>query len=121
MNDLSLFLKYLRLKNKNERLSDMAKKLGISASYLSTIETGKRKLNDKLLDKIIRTYGLSKIDAEKLRELRNLAAQEVNVSLDDMDAEKQESLVKFLSNIKTLSSDDFRKINYLLNKQEDES
>lgn len=121
MNDLSLFLKHLRLKNNNERLSDMAKKLGISASYLSTIETRKRKLNDKLLEKIKDAYGLSKEDAEKLRELRNLAAQEVNVSLDNMDDDKREKLVKFLSNIETLSSDDFKKINYLLSKTEDES
>lgn len=120
MNDLSLFLKHLRLKNNNERLSDMAKKLGISASYLSTIETRKRKLNDKLLDKITHAYNLTKEDAEKLRELRNLAAQEVNVSLNNMDEEKREKLVKFLSNIETLTSDDFKKINYLLNKEGDE-
>lgn len=120
MNSLTVFLKQLRLKHNNERLSDMAKKLGISASYLSSIETNKRKMNDKLLEKIQQVYALSTKKAEELKVLRNLAAKEFSIPLTDMDEEKKEKIVKFLSNIDELSSDDFKKINYLLNREEEE-
>lgn len=121
MLSLTVFLKQLRLKNNNERLSDMARKVGISSSYLSSIENKKRKMNDKLLKKIVDIYALSKDEADQLTVLRNLAAQEINIPLKDMDEEKKETIVKFLSNIDTLSSDDFQKINYMLNSDEEES
>ena len=116
---LTVFLKQLRLKHGNERLSDMAKRLGISASYLSTIETHKRKMNDKLYTKITKIYDLSRKEKDELNVLRNLAARELSVSLVNMDDEKKERIVKFLSNIDDMTSDDFKKINYLINDKED--
>lgn len=45
----------LRIDNE-ELLMDMANKLGISASYLSAIETGKRKAPKDLIEKIENIY-----------------------------------------------------------------
>lgn len=120
MNSLTIFLKQLRLKNNNERLSDMAKRLGISASYLSSIETNKRKLNNKLFEKIKNEYNLTSREVNELDILRNLAAKELSVSLQDMDDERKETLVKFLSNVDELSTEDFKKINLLFKKSDEE-
>lgn len=120
MNSLTIFLKQLRLKNNNERLSDMAKRLGISASYLSSIETNKRKLNNKLFEKIKKEYNLTSSEVNELDILRNLAAKELSVSLQDMDDERKETLVKFLSNVDELSTEDFKKINLLFKKSDEE-
>ena len=119
MTSLTVFLKQLRLKHGNERLSDMARRLGISASYLSTIETHKRKMNDKLFEKITKIYELSGTETSELNVLRNLAAKELSVSLENMDDEKKERIVKFLSNINDMTSDDFKKISYLIDAKED--
>ncbi len=112
--NLTVFLKEIRLKNNNERLSDMAHKLGVSASYLSTVETQKRRMNDKLLRKIVEVYGLDDSDRKKLNELRNLASNELSISFEDIDSSKKEAVVKFLSNVEDLSSEDLEKINLLL-------
>lgn len=112
--NLTVFLKEIRLKNNNERLSDMAMKLGVSASYLSTVETAKRRMNDKLFKKIIEVYQLNTQEQRELNELRNLASNEVSFSFEDLDVSKKEAVVKFLSNVDDLSSEDLEKINLLL-------
>jgi transcriptional regulator with XRE-family HTH domain len=112
--NLTVFLKEIRLKNNNERLSDMAAKLGVSASYLSTVETQKRRMNDKLFKKIIEVYHLDTADQRTLNELRNLASNELSISFEDLDISKKEAVVKFLSNVDDLSSEDLEKINLLL-------
>lgn len=114
MDNLTVFLKSLRLSSDDERLSDMAKKLEVSASYLSTVENQKRRMNDKLFEKIVDVYKLDAKDEKKLDLLRNLASKEFNVSLDEMEDEKKEAVVKFLSSVDDLSKEDLEKINLLL-------
>ena len=114
MDNLTVYLKSLRLRSSDERLSDMAKKLGVSASYLSTVENQKRRMNDKLFQKIVGVYELNEKEVKKLDLLRNLASKEFNVSLDEMEYEKKETIVKFLSSVDDLSKEDVEKINLLL-------
>ena len=66
MNELRKALQILRIQH-DEMMADMAAKLGISASMLSAIERGKRRLSDGFVRKIIRTYELSGKDEENLR------------------------------------------------------
>lgn len=112
--NLTIFLKEIRLNNDNERLSDMAQKLGVSASYLSTVETQKRRMNDKLFQKIIDVYELNITAQKELNELRNLASNEMSFSLEDLDQSKKAAVVKFLSNVDELSTEDLEKINLLI-------
>ncbi len=92
----------------------MAKKLGVSASYLSTVETQKRRMNDKLFQNIVRIYELSAEAQRTLNELRNLASKEINISFSDLDSMKKEAVVKFLSNVDDLTDEDLEKINLLI-------
>lgn len=117
MKSLTVFLKELRLNNGDERLSDMAKKLGVSASYLSTIETEKRRMNDKLFDKIVSVYQLSYDKAKKLNIIRNTVSNELVLSMEEMDEETKETVVKFLSSVEDLTKEDVEKINLLLKKK----
>ena len=114
LDNLTVYLKSLRLRSDDERLSDMAKKLGVSASYLSTVENQKRRMNDKLFQKIVEVYELNEKEEKKLDLLRILASKEFNVSLDEMEDEKKETVVKFLSSVDDLSKEDVEKINLLL-------
>ena len=119
MDNLTVFLKALRLRSNDERLSDMAQKLQVSASYLSTVENQKRRMNDKLFKKIVSVYDLDDQEAKELDLLRNLASKEFNVSLNELEDEKKETVVKFLSSVDDLSKEDVEKINLLLKKGKD--
>ena len=52
LTDFGKELRKIRIDN-NEFLKDMANKLGVTVSYLSAVENGKRDIPDEWLDKII--------------------------------------------------------------------
>lgn len=64
LTDLGKYLRKLRIDN-GELLKDMADKLEISCSYLSSIETGKKKLTEQIKKKLIYTY---KLDTKVFKE-----------------------------------------------------
>ena len=114
---LSIFLKALRHESKKERLSDMAKKLGVSASYLSTVENGKRLMNDKLFFNIIKVYSLDKNQTKELDVLRQLEGKSLQIKTDELDGEKKDMVIKFLSNLDDISENEVKMIKDLMNKK----
>lgn len=59
------FCRKLRIDN-GEILKDMALKLGVTSSYLSAVENGKRKIPEDWAEKIIEYYDLKKEDVREL-------------------------------------------------------
>jgi transcriptional regulator with XRE-family HTH domain len=114
---LSIFLKRLRLNNRDEKLKDMALKLKISTAYLSSIETGKRKMNLEVLDQIIKIYKLTEEESVELKYLRDMATDEINVKVNKMDDDKKTTLINFLSQVEGLDDNELKKINLILKKQ----
>lgn len=114
---LSLFLKELRHDHGKEKLSDMASKLGVSASYLSTVENGKRVMHDKLFEGIVRVYQLSKGQEKELNVLRKLEGNSIHVKTKDLDPERRDTVIKFLSSIDDLSQEEMQTIQHLVNKK----
>lgn len=55
--------------DRSETLGDMADALGISAAFLSSVETGKRNIPENLVEKIVRYFDLKGADAQELRRL----------------------------------------------------
>lgn len=73
------FLRKIRIDN-NEVMKDMAKRLGVSTSYLSTVESGKKSAPAGWCDTIAEQYGLS---AEQHAELKSAAKESVpSIRLD---------------------------------------
>ncbi len=95
---LTKYLKQLRLNHNDERLIDMASKLDISQSFLSAIESGKRNLSDKLVDKIAKVYRLSYEELNQLILLRDIASNKLYIDYDNLENEQKEVVVQFLSN-----------------------
>ena len=64
-NELGKALAKIRIDH-DERMSDMAKRLGVSTAYLSAVELGKKKITDALLTNVAREYSLLKSDVDDL-------------------------------------------------------
>lgn len=64
---LTPFGKYLRKMriDKDESMDDMAKRLGVSKTYLSFIENGSREINQPLAFKIMNEYNISGPEAQE--------------------------------------------------------
>ena len=110
-------MKRLRLNRNDQTMMEMAKELGISVSFLSSIENGKRNMSEEMFNLICEKYKLTAKLAEELRELRTLSVSKINVPLDSMSSELKSTTVKFLSSADELSEADLKKINSILNKK----
>ncbi len=117
IESIAVFLKKIRLENNQERMMDMAKKLGISVAYLSSIENEKRPLTEKLIEEIVAIYNLDHFERERLFFYKDYAANQIKVRLNDYDPDKKEKLVEFLSSIDQLDIDDIEKMNRALKKR----
>ena len=114
---LSIFMKRLRLNRNDQTMMEMAKELGISVSFLSSIENGKRNMSEEMFHLICDKYKLTPKLAEELKQLRTLSVSKINVPLDSMSSELKSTTVKFLSSADELSEADLKKINSILNKK----
>ena len=67
---VTAFGKILRKRriDSSEILGDMAKRLDVSAAYLSSIENGLREIPESFVEKIAKEYGLSEAEKQELEE-----------------------------------------------------
>ena len=88
LTEFGKLLRIIRI-NSGDTSRDMAKKLGLSASYLSAIEGGKRNIPTDMEKMLSKSYPLSKIDIEKLRSAMLSSSDSVKISLTDFAEKKQ--------------------------------
>lgn len=115
---LSKFLRILRIKN-DEVLGDMAEKLGIMPSYLSSIEANKRPLTPALKEKLIDSYSLDREEQEYLENCIAEASRSVEVNLDNVKdesilSEYVDTAVMFARDISKLGNTELDEIRNLL-------
>lgn len=62
-------------------LREMARRVGVSAAYLSAVEVGQKGPSEKLLVEIVTKFGLKEEDAQELRRAADQSARTVRVQL----------------------------------------
>lgn len=79
---LTLFGKAVRKMRieRDESCAEMASKLGVTSSWLSQIELGRRKPPRALINQIVDIYGLGKEKATTLKALASLSKMEMVVT-----------------------------------------
>lgn len=117
---LAKFLRILRIKN-DELLGDMAQKLSIKPSYLSSIEANRRPLTSVIRQKLVESYSL---DAQAQAELENCiaeAARSVEINLSHVRDETilpkyVDTALLFAKDLSTLGSAELDEIQSLLSQ-----
>ena len=102
-------LRHIRL-DLSELLGTMADKLGLSAAYLSSIETGVRSIPVDLTSKIINIYKLSEDDSEKLLKAEADTNQALTINLENASSEQIEATVLFARQIKNMNIQQLKKL-----------
>lgn len=100
--------------DKSLSLRDMADDLGVSASYLSSVETGKRRLSDELVDQIIGYLRLTKDEAHSMKVKAATHQQELVVSLKGATPKQVESAVCFARSLNGLTDEDLDQITSMI-------
>lgn len=77
------------------RLADMAEELGVSAAYLSAVETGKKKLTDGFVAKVVRYFESRGIDAVPLRKAADAAQSEFQIDAEGFSDDSRMLMAAF--------------------------
>ncbi|MBX4335531.1 helix-turn-helix domain-containing protein [Bartonella raoultii] len=96
-------LRKLRIDH-SERLLDMAKKLGVSVAFLSSVEIGKKSVPIGMEEKIIELYSLDQERASLLR--READACRKSFTIKSSDSFRSEILGMFVRSLESFSSQD---------------
>ncbi|WP_455480143.1 helix-turn-helix domain-containing protein [Bartonella sp. B23] len=95
-----------------ERLVDMAKKIGVSSAFLSSVEIGKKPIPPKMEEKIIEAYNLNQEVADLLREDADICRKSFKVKTSN--PLHRETIGMFVRVIDSLSEEKILKIRQIL-------
>ena len=98
-------LRKLRI-DKDETVYAMAKKMGISISYLSAIEAGSRSIPADMVDKIIKKYGLNKERSEIMRQAEAESSKEIDIDLSAVTVEQRKLIFALSRKLNDISDED---------------
>lgn len=122
MAEVTAFGKILRKMriDTSEVLGDMAKRLGVSAAYLSSIENNGREIPDGFVAKIATEYELGEAQVKELEEAKAKVKGAVDVKFDNRKAQSNyvETAVMFAKDFSRLSAEQVEELKELLKRFE---
>lgn len=95
-------LRIIRIES-DENIYEMAKRLDISTSYLSAIETGDRAIPNDLVEKINKAYDLTPEQIDALQGAEAESATKINVDLSHVSAEQKKLIFALSRKLNDLS------------------
>lgn len=109
-------LRKIRIDN-NELLKDMSRKLGVTVSYLSAVENGKREIPESWLDSLAILYDLDSGETEKLFQLAYESKKEMKLNLSGAGSGQRRMAMTFARSFMDLDEDDIKAITYICNRK----
>ena len=109
-------LRKLRI-DRGELIIDMARKLGKSASYISSIETGKRTVPEDMIDLVVKNYGLNTADRKRLMDAKDASLKEVRVNLDGLDPNRRDLAFILARKLDSFEDEEIDVIRQFINKR----
>ena len=100
--------------DKGLTLAQMAKAVGITSAYLSTIERGKRNIPKNLTQDIVNHCGLSNLDAFELRQAEYVSIKSVEIELVNVDLGKRMLVLWLADNLEDMTCEQVTKINKIM-------
>lgn len=100
-------------------LRQMSSALGVSASFLSAIEIGKKKVPDSLYDRLVNTFTFTPQEQDTLKDAIALANGSVEIDLSGLNKTETEVSMMFARNFKNLSKENLLKIKHIMEEDEE--
>lgn len=112
----SAFGRYIRkLRIDNDMiLKDLAEGLAVSSAYLSSLELGKKKIPQKIVEKIASYFSLDEGQRKELEHVVRLSQPELTICLKNRSMEDRELVSAFARRYKNLASVDKEKLRAFL-------
>ena len=113
LTSLGKFLRKLRI-DRGELLKTMSEKLGISPSFLSSVENGKKNMPTEWVEKISSIYNLTEQQRMDFDTAIAESEKGVDMKFDGLSAEGRQLTVTFARKIKSLNSQQRDKLQQIL-------
>lgn len=115
MTSLGRFLRKLRIDH-DEILFDMAKRLGVSPSFLSAVENGKKTPPVGWFDQLTVQYNLDPSQQNELRNALNDVVSQIRLNISKQTAEKRDLVLAFARRFESLSNEEADAVLKILNR-----
>ena len=103
------FCRKLRIE-RDEILKNMADKLGVTPSYLSAVEIGKRAIPATWRELIINIYNLTPVQQQELRGAIDNSTTQIKLDISAMNASKRQTALAFARKLDEMDDEEIRKI-----------
>lgn len=113
---LGKFLRKLRV-DRDERLYDMANRVGVSSAFLSSIENGRKKPSSTLIRKLITEYNLNAKQQAELEEALSISQESIDIS--KFSPQKQRATLMFARKFDDLTDEQIEIIQKILKEDAD--
>ena len=122
LSEFAIFCRKIRLDN-NQILKDMADALGVSSSYLSAVENGRRKIPDNWYEKISNLYCLPKDKQDELFSIIKSQDLQFNDVIESDDYKTKQMLISFARKCQenSITPEKFNKIIKIMEGEKNES
>ncbi|WP_270505595.1 helix-turn-helix domain-containing protein [Paraclostridium sordellii] len=112
LTEFGKFSRKLRIEN-GELLKTMAEKLGVTSSYLSAVEIGKRNIPKTWEEKIVRAYNLDEENLIELRHSMEHSRKVIEINVENYDKDEKDivlMLARRMDNLNEKEKEDLKKI-----------
>lgn len=104
LTEVGIFLRKLRL-DKNEILKDMAEKLGVSSSFLSAVENGKKKMPQNWTQEIPKIYDFDQAQVFEFNKAVAKTNEMIEINLEKLNDKQTEFAFSFARRLEELDDD----------------
>ncbi|GIO37470.1 hypothetical protein J41TS12_23310 [Paenibacillus antibioticophila] len=115
ITQFGIFCRKLRLDN-GELLKHMAVKLGVSSSYLSAVEVGKRKVPQDWIKRITDLYSLNAAEVQTMKDAVDASQVATKLDMQKFSIEDRSLMMAFAREIKNLDEDNKSEIFNILRR-----
>ena len=119
MTELGRILKSIRV-NKGEVLKDMSDALGVTSSYLSAVENGKRTMPEEWMVEFKCIYDLDENVMKETLNASDALRKTVKMNLEDVSASKRNAAIVFARSFEDMDDETANKIKKILFERGDE-
>ena len=119
MTEIGKFLKKLRVDN-GEVLLTMAQKLGVTPSFLSAVELGKKKMPYEWNLKIRSAYALTPAQEDELDEAISISEKAVILDFEEASPTAKKLAVSFARSFSDFTDEQLEALKKLMNNEDSE-
>lgn len=100
-------------------LGEMAQNLGISSSFLSAVELGKKSIPTDLIDRLTQYYGMTEVQRQIFEEAVIKTNRALSLRLTRQEPEFAEVAAVFARSFNNLSIDQLKELRSIFNQQKE--